>query len=62
MEWFTRPTGLEKTLWASYALRMTEPTEHSYSREVLLRVIDRMKMNPASPHESWMLEFARSIA
>jgi hypothetical protein len=51
-----------KTLWASDTLRMTDPREYSYSREMLLRVIDRMKMNPASPHESWMLEFARIIA
>lgn len=51
-----------RTLWASDTLCMSDPTEFSYPREVLVRVLERMEAISDSSYERWILAIAKIIA
>jgi hypothetical protein len=51
-----------RALWASDTLRMTDPTEFSYPREVLVRVLDRMEAASDDGYERWVLAIAKVVA
>lgn len=51
-----------RTLWASDTLCMIDPTEFSYPREVLVRVLERMEAISDSSCERWILDIAKIIA